>query len=184
MDITTLDASGLMSLQARLLKVAAIYGEGWTPALTTVGDLAIKTTECRTLHNGSQVLLTKRANWYLTGAIGGQLLVQVEVKPRSGHPATAAIGAGQLLVALDADVVALHEAFGACLMEAEVSLWHVCDLQRMVAAPVSTIGELIAEDFAKIERDRVVGIALNAAKVGDELLVALNRTTAEVTDGN
>jgi hypothetical protein len=174
MDITTLDASGLMSLQARLLKVAAIYGEGWTPALTTVGDLAIKTTECRTLHDGSQVWLTKRANWYLTGAIGGQLLVQVEVKPRSGHPATAAIGAGQLLVALDADVVALHEAFGACLMEAEVSLRHVCDLQRMVDTPVRH------------------GIALNDARVGEVVRFtfgpfggdALNRTTAEVTDGN
>lgn len=164
MDNTTLDASGLMSLQARLLMVAAKYRKDWTPSLAPVGDIGIKTTRHHKLATGAEVWTTTRVTWYLTGSLAGILGIIVETQPRYAHPSTHAQGGSQTSVALDADAATLDEAFAAGLMEAEVSLRHVCDLQRMVDAPI--------------------GIALNDAQVGEVVHVALNRTSAEVTDGN
>ena len=188
MDIFPHDASSLLSLQARLLKVAELFATGWTPTLATVGDLAIKHAELRTSANGIEAWHTKTVNWYQTGTLAGTLSIQIRVVPRSGHPSTNATGSSQQHVAPTDSIDALLEAFEACFLEALVELNFVV---AAAAPPVKTVGELLAEDVAADERrrslratDAVVGIALNDAKVGEELRVAFIRTSAEVTDGN
>lgn len=188
MDITALDASAILSLQARLLKVAAIYGEGWTPALAPIGDIAIKHTELRSLTSGAEVWHTTTVTWYLSGDIAHTLSVHARIGPRNGHPATQACGAAQMHVAPTDPIEVLHDTFAACLHEARFALHANASSAAVVGAQVSTVGALLEEDRIKEERirnlrDDVVGIALNDAKVGEVLHVALNRKTTEVTDG-
>lgn len=168
MDITALDASAILSLQARLLKVAAIYGEGWTPALAPIGDIAIKHTELRSLTSGAEVWHTTTVTWYLSGAIAHTLSVQARIAPRNGHPGTHADGAAQMHVAPTDPIEVLHDTFAACLHEARFALHANASSAAVVGAQVSTVGALLEEDRTKEERIRT---ALNDIK------------TTEVADG-